>query len=111
MQFYCIGGSENQSVSTRGKPLRPETPAGLAERSPEGTEERRAPYNEVNTALPQRGQAFNSPGPEASGWFSRRLSRENDGPQFHLLLEAFGSGAPLWLQTSVEYEKWHSLNE
>ncbi len=29
--------------------------AGVTERSPEGTEERRAPYSEVCTALPQRG--------------------------------------------------------
>ncbi len=25
--------------------------------------------------------------------------------------EAFGPGAPLWLQNSGEYEKWRSLNE
>ncbi len=49
--------------SACGKPLHPETPAWLAERSPEGTEERWAPYNEVYTALPQRGPALKSPGP------------------------------------------------
>ncbi len=38
--------------SAHGKPLHPETPAGLAEQSSEGTEERRAQYNEVYTALP-----------------------------------------------------------
>ncbi len=43
--------------NTRWRPLCPEAPrvAGVTERSPEGTEERRAPYNEVCTGLPQRG--------------------------------------------------------
>ncbi len=36
-------------ISTHRKPLHPETLAGLAERFPEGTDERRAPYNEVYT--------------------------------------------------------------
>ncbi len=36
-------------------PLRPGTLAGLADWSPEGTEERRAPCNAVYPALPQRG--------------------------------------------------------
>ncbi len=42
---------------TRWRSLCPEAPrvAGDTVQSPEGTEERRAPYNEVNTALPQRG--------------------------------------------------------
>ncbi len=39
---------------TRWRSLCPEAPrvAGVTERSPEGTEERRAPYSEVCTALP-----------------------------------------------------------
>ncbi len=42
--------------NTRWRSLCPEAPgvAGVTERSPEGTEERRAPYTEVCTALPQR---------------------------------------------------------
>ncbi len=41
--------------SARWRLLHPEAPpvSGLADRSPEGTEERRAPYDEVYTALPQ----------------------------------------------------------
>ncbi len=41
--------------SARWRPLLPGTLAGLADRSPEGTEERRAPCNAVYPALPQRG--------------------------------------------------------
>ncbi len=42
---------------TRWRSLCPEAPrvAEELERSPEGTEERQAPYSEVYTALPQRG--------------------------------------------------------
>ncbi len=49
--------------SARWRPPRPGTLAGLADRSPEGTEERRAPCDAVYTALPQRGPALKSPGP------------------------------------------------
>ncbi len=43
--------------SARWRPLCPEAPdvAGLTDRSPEGIEERWAPYDEVYTTLPQRG--------------------------------------------------------
>ena len=44
--------------SARRRSLRPGTLAGLADRSPEGTEERRAPCNAVYTALPQRELAL-----------------------------------------------------
>ncbi len=54
---------EETERSARWRPLHPETPAGLAERSPGGTEERQAPCNEVYTALPQRGPVLKSHGP------------------------------------------------
>ncbi len=45
--------AENTERDTRWRPLRPGKLAGLAERSPEGAEERRTPCNVVHTALPQ----------------------------------------------------------
>ncbi len=47
--------AERTERGTRGRPLRPGTLAGLAERSPEGAEERRTPCNAVHPALPQQG--------------------------------------------------------
>ncbi len=47
--------AEETERNARWRPLRPGTLAGLADWSPEGTEERRAPCNAVYTALPQRG--------------------------------------------------------
>ncbi len=47
--------AEETARSARWRPLRPGTLAGLADWSPEGTEERRAPCNAVYPALPQRG--------------------------------------------------------
>ncbi len=49
--------AEETVMCARWRPLRPGTPyvAGLADRSPEGTEERLAPYTAVYAALPQRG--------------------------------------------------------
>ncbi len=47
---------EETERNARWRPLRPGTLAGLADWSPEGTEERRAPCNAVYTALPQRGR-------------------------------------------------------
>ncbi len=47
---------EETERSTRWRPPHPGTLAGLADRSPEGTEERRASCNAVYTALPQRGR-------------------------------------------------------
>ncbi len=47
--------AERNERGTRGRPLRPGTLAGLAERSPEGAEERRTPCNAVHLALPQQG--------------------------------------------------------
>ncbi len=44
---------ESTERNTRWRPLRPGTLAGLAERSPEGAEERRTPRNAVHPALPQ----------------------------------------------------------
>ncbi len=55
--------AEETERSARWRPPRPGTLAGLADRSPEGTEERRAPCDAVYTALPQRGPALKSPGP------------------------------------------------
>ncbi len=54
---------EETERSARWRPLRPGTLAGLADRSPEGTEKRRAPCDAVYTALPHRGPALKSPGP------------------------------------------------
>ncbi len=54
--------AEETERSARWRPLRPGTLAGLADRSPEGTEKRRAPCDAVYTALPQRGPALKSPG-------------------------------------------------
>ncbi len=50
---------------TRWRSLCPKAPrlAEEKERSPEGTEERRAPYTEVCTTLPQRGLPSRSPKP------------------------------------------------
>ncbi len=48
--------AEETERSARWKLLRPRTLAGLADRSPEGPEERRAPCDAVYTALPQRVQ-------------------------------------------------------
>ncbi len=39
--------AERTERSTRGRPLHPGTLAGLAERSPEGAEERRIPCNAI----------------------------------------------------------------
>ncbi len=47
--------AEETARSACWRPLRPGTLAGLADWSPEGTEERRAPCNAVYPALPQRG--------------------------------------------------------
>ncbi len=47
--------AEETERSARWRPLRPGTLAGLADWSPEGTEERRASCNAVYSALPQRG--------------------------------------------------------
>ncbi len=47
--------AEETVRSARWRPLRPGTLAGLADWSPEDTEERRAPCNAVYSALPQRG--------------------------------------------------------
>ncbi len=47
--------AEETERNARWRHLRPGTLAGLANWSPEGTEERRAPCNAVYTALPQRG--------------------------------------------------------
>ncbi len=66
IQFPCWGRSrledgplrfraERSERSTRGRPLHPGALAGLAERSPEGAEERRTPCNAVHPALPQQG--------------------------------------------------------
>ncbi len=55
--------AEETERSARWRPLRPGTLAGLADWSPEGTEERRAPCDAVYSALPQRGPALKSPGP------------------------------------------------
>ncbi len=46
---------EETERSARWRPLHPGTLAGLADWSPEGTEERRAPCNSVYSTLPQRG--------------------------------------------------------
>ncbi len=51
----CLWAEETER-SSRWRPLHPETLAGLADRSPEGTEETWAPCNAVYAALPQRGQ-------------------------------------------------------
>ncbi len=45
--------AEETERSTRWRPLRPGTLAGLADQSPEGTEERRAPCDAVCTAILQ----------------------------------------------------------
>ncbi len=47
--------AERTERSTCGRPLHPGTLAGLAERSPEGAEERRTPCNAVHPALPKQG--------------------------------------------------------
>ncbi len=47
--------AERTEKSTRGRPLRPGTLAGLAGRSPEGAEKRRTPCNAVHPVLPQQG--------------------------------------------------------
>ncbi len=44
--------AEITEIRTRWRPLRPETLAGLAERSPEGDEERQTSCNAVHSALP-----------------------------------------------------------
>ncbi len=46
---------ERTERNTGGRPLHPGALAGLAERSPEGAEERRTPSNAVHPALPQQG--------------------------------------------------------
>ncbi len=58
-------------MCTRWRPLCPEAlaVAGLTARSPEGTGERRAPYNEVYTALPQRGLPSEAMGHKHQGFF------------------------------------------
>ncbi len=50
--------AEETEMCARWRSLRPGTPyvAGLADRSPEGTEERRAPCTAVHATLPQRGR-------------------------------------------------------
>ncbi len=56
--------AERTERGTRGRPLRPGALAGLAERSPEGAEERRTLCNAVHPALPSpAGAALNSPEP------------------------------------------------
>ncbi len=48
--------AEETERSARWRPLRPGTPAGLADRFPEGTEGRQAPCDAVYTALNQKGR-------------------------------------------------------
>ncbi len=51
-----ISGRKRLRETLAGDRCCPRTLAGLADWSPEGTEERRAPCNAVYTALPQRGR-------------------------------------------------------
>ncbi len=75
--------AEETERNARWRPLRPGTLAGLADWSPEGTEERRAPCNAVYTALPQRACPHQS-WASASG-LPQKPSIGNDGPQTHVI--------------------------
>ncbi len=79
-----LGGRdwEKRSLETAA----PWTLAGLADWSPEGTEERRAPCNAVYTALPQRACPHQS-WALASG-LPQKPSNGNDGPQTHVISKA-----------------------
>ncbi len=79
--------AEETERSARWRPLRPGTLAGLADGSPEGTEERRAPCNAVYSTLPQRGL----PSRALGHWHQDILAEdyflflfENDDPQICL---------------------------
>ncbi len=62
--------AEETERCTSWRPLRPGPLAGLADRSPEGTEDRRATCNVVYPALPQRGHGIRTAS-EASYWKQR----------------------------------------
>ncbi len=93
--------AEETERSARWRPLCPRTLAGLADWSPEGTEERRAPCNAVYTALSPEGPAL------------KALDHWHQG----VLAEDYRSADPSSARAchsdsdSGEYEKWHSPNK
>ncbi len=74
-------------ICVRQRPLRPKAHkvAGLADRW-QDIEGRRAPQNEVLTALLRGGEVLNGLSPRASGPLSRSLLRVNNGPQIRFTL-------------------------
>ncbi len=82
--------AEETERSARWRPLRPGTLAGLADRSPEGTEERWAPYDAVYTALPQRSRPS-----KALGHWHQDFLAENYPVRMMVCRSVFSPGAPL----------------
>ncbi len=85
--------AEETERSACWRPLRSWTRAGLADRSPEGTEERRAPCDAVYTALSQRGLPS-----KALGHWHQDVLSEDYPVRMAVRRSVFGPGAPLWLR-------------
>ncbi len=82
--------AEETERSALWRPLRPGTLAVLADRSPEGTEERWAPCDAVYTALLQRGRSS-----KALGHRHQDVLIEDYLVSMMVRRSVFGPGAPL----------------
>ncbi len=83
--------AEETERSARWRPLRPGTLAELPDRSPVGTEERRAPCDAaVYTTLPQRGQPS-----KAQGHRHHNVLAEDYSVRMTVRRSVFGPGVPL----------------
>ncbi len=101
---------EKTERSACWRPLCSGTLAGLADRNPEATEERRAPLDAVYTALPQRGR----PSKALGHWHQEVLTEDYPGRMTvrrSVFIPPPPPGVQRLLQNFGEYEKWRSLNE
>ncbi len=82
--------AEETKRSAHWRLLRHGTLAGLADRSPEGTEERRAPFDAVYTALPQWGRPS-----KALGHWHQDILAEDYPVRIMVRRSLFGRKRPL----------------